>query len=174
MNKILPVLLAIFIQPSAFSQQKCDDMSHVRTFEGIAGEIVYKQDDCRGWSSVQRVDGKLMSEPQYVKFLESPSILKVDDEHEAYEARHNWGWNESADKYGQVLAHSYFYQGLNKKTGTKTLIIMVETFTRLGEFVHRGGAEVRTDTAEDGTETKFSKPFDDFFKAKIFQQPLMH
>jgi hypothetical protein len=165
-NKLLLVFVSVLAHFNAFAVEKCDDMSHVRTIDGVPGEFVVTQDGCGGWSSVQIFRGVPVAEPWYVKFSDEPTVVKVDDEYETYEATDNWGWHAPTDGYGQVLGHSHFHEGFNKKTGVKTVILMIETFSRMGEHVHHGGAKTRTEIAPDGTQTTTTTPFDEFFKRK--------
>ncbi len=166
MNKILLLLLCFSLELSALGKDECENLSHVRTFPGAVGEFVYTQDGCNGWSVVQVIDGEPVTEPQPVVFDGEQKKTVVDDEHESYVAEHTWGWAETPKELGDVLVHSYFYDGTNKKTGVRSLVLMIELFSREGEFVRRGGTKVQTDIQPDGTKTSKDENFDDNFKAK--------
>jgi hypothetical protein len=155
-----------FFELSALGKDECEDLSNVRTFLGTVGEFVYTQDGCNGWSSVQVINGEPVTEPQPVVFDGERKKTVVDDEHESYVAEHTWEWAETPKEFGDILARGYFFDGINKKTGVRSLVLMTELFSREGEFVRRGGAKAQTDIQPDGTKTSKVENFDDNFKAK--------
>lgn len=166
MKRMFSLVVLFFFPSAAFAVETCDDMSHVRVRPGAAGEFVYTQKGCEGWSSVQIVDGAPVSEPQFVKFSGEPVIVKVDDEYETYEAQHEWSWNAPENGHGIVLHHALFYQGFNKKTGVRKVRLLSETFSRMGEHVHHFGGDVNIETAADGTKTEKTISIDEFFSRK--------
>ncbi|NBX18861.1 MAG: hypothetical protein EBR09_16025 [Proteobacteria bacterium] len=166
MNRILLLILCFSLELSALAKDECEDLSHVRTFLGTVGKFVYTQDGCNGWRTVQVVDGEPVTEPQSVVFDGERKKTVVDDEHESYVAENTWEWAETPKEFGDILVHGYFYDGTNKKTGVRSLVLMTELFSREGEFVSRGGSKVRTDIQPDGSKATNVETFDDKFPVK--------
>ena len=166
MNKILWFSLCFSFELFALGKDGCENLSHVQTFPGKVGEFVYMQDGCNGWSVIQVIDGNPVSEPQFVVFDSERKRTVVDNEFESYVKEYAWEWAETPKEIGDMLVHSYFYDGTNKKTGVRTLVLMTEIFSRAGELVRRDGARAQTDIQPDGTKTSNVETFDVNFRAK--------